>query len=72
MPSNNRPQLRTDGSFDFGPNIFVAAMSVNAVGDPQLVNPINRTVMPTINVVSNVAPSNSDGRPDGTIYLQTA
>jgi hypothetical protein len=26
---------------------------------------------PTI-VVSNAAPSNSDGRPDGTVYIQTA
>lgn len=42
-------------------------LTVNAVTDTQ----VGGASIPTI-IVGSAAPSNSDGRPDGTIYVQTA
>jgi len=76
LPLPNPPfvRVRHDGSFDYGPGTRVPALAKNGVGNvayPQLIDPWTGQLIPIINVVSNVAPNNADGLPDGTIWLQT-
>jgi hypothetical protein len=58
------------------PNVLQRVANINLLTDPNtnavvgLLNPGNGKSL--IVVVSSAAPSNNDGYPDGTIYIQTA
>lgn len=70
--ATNSTADQTFGAYATG-NVVLLSSSIDGRIDydvaavPELTNGENPTV-----IVSSAAPSNTDGRPDGTIYIQTA
>lgn len=64
-------RFKNDGTFEYVPALGPALRVVSTGAQAALQTDENGTVLPAM-IISSTAPSDADGAPNGTIYIQTS